>query len=208
MHKYLLSYAIIYFVSVAFIYVHARGENSEFRLDVPMQTSGNNVRRASSENTKSFSGSGYGFEYIFSNSLGIGYRSESVQTEIESLGTVTKKNAVQATALELSYRYGSERPKSLISRFYLQVGLGSVFSGKVLKNEASGNDLLSSYNSNHSVLGSTQFGAVGYNFGFFSVYLAYRIWDVWAYHSDSDKNTMDVGHLNWSSLSAGAGFYF
>ncbi len=58
MHKYLLSYAIIYFVSVAFIYVHARGENSEFRLDVPMQTSGNNVRRASSENTKSFSGSG------------------------------------------------------------------------------------------------------------------------------------------------------
>ena len=119
-----------------------------------------------------------------------------------------KNNAVQATALELSYRYGSERPKSLISRIYLQLGLGSVFSGKVLKNEASGNDLLSSYNSNHSVLGSTQFGAVGYNFGFISVYLAYRIWDVWAYHSDSDKNTMDVGHLNWSSMSAGAGLYF
>ena len=69
--------------------------------------------------------------------------------------------------MELSYRYGSERPKSLISRLYLQLGLGSVFSGKVLKNEASGNDLLSSYNSNHSVLGSTQFGAAGYNFEFF-----------------------------------------
>ena len=52
------------------------------------------------------------------------------------------------------------------------------FSGKVLKNEASGNDLLSSYNSNHSVIGSTQFGAGSYNFGIFSVYLAYRIWDV------------------------------
>ena len=99
--------------------------------------------------------------------MGIGYRSGSVQTEIESLGTVTKKNAVQATTLELSYRDGSERPKSLLSRIYLQLGLGSVFSGKVLKNEASGNDLLSSYNSNHSVLGSTQFGATGYNFEFF-----------------------------------------
>ena len=54
-----------------------------------------------------------------------------------------------------------------------QVGLGSVFSGKVLKHESSGNDLLSSYNSNHSVLGSTQFGAIGYNLGFMTIHVGY-----------------------------------
>ena len=105
-------------------------------------------------------------EYIFSNKLGLGYRSESIQTEIESQGTVTKKQGLQSTALELSYRYASSKGKSLLSRFNFQVGLGSVFSGKVLKHESSGNDLLSSYNSNHSVLGSPRFGAIGYNLGF------------------------------------------
>ena len=167
----------------------------------------NNVRRASSESTKSFSSSGYGFEYIFSNKLGLGYRSESIQTEIESQGTVTKKQGLQSTALELSYRYASSKGKSLLSRFNFQVGLGSVFSGKVLKHESSGNDLLSSYNSSHSVLGGTQFGAIGYNLGFLTIHVGYRIWDVWGYHSDSQKNTMELGHMNWSSVNLGAGFF-
>ena len=185
----------------------ARGKKSEIRFDIPTQSTGNNVRRASSESTKSFSSSGYGFEYIFSNKLGLGYRSESIQTEIESQGTVTKKQGLQSTALELSYRYVSSKGRSFLSRFNFQVGVGSVFSGKVLKNESSGNDLLSSYNSNHSVLGSTQFGAIGYNLGFMTIHVGYRIWDVWGYHSDSQKNTMDLGHMNWSSINLGAGFF-
>ena len=185
----------------------ARGKKSEIRFDIPTQSTGNNVRRASSESTKSFSSSGYGFEYIFSNKIGLGYRSESIQTEIESQGTVTKKQGLQSTALELSYPYSSSRGRSFLSRFNFQVGVGSVFSGKVLKNESSGNDLLSSYNSNHSVLGSTQFGAIGYNLGLITVHVGYRIWDVWGYHSDSQKNTMDLGHMNWSSINLGAGFF-
>ena len=186
----------------------ARGKKAEIRFDIPYQSNGNNVRRASIEETKSFSSSGYGLEYIFSNEIGLGYRTETVQTEMESLGTVTKKNGVKVTAMELSYRIASERAKYILKRFYLQLGLGSVISGKVLKHESSGNDLLSSYNSTHTVMGSTQFGTVGYSFGFFSTYLGFRIWDVWAYHSDSQKNTMDLGHLNWSSLTVGGGIYF
>ena len=183
------------------------GNKSEIRFDISTQSTGNNVRRASSESTKSFSSSGYGFEYIFSNKLGMGYRSESIQTEIESQGTVTKKQGLQSTALELSYRYVSSKGRSFLSKFNFQVGVGSVFSGKVLKHESSGNDLLSSYNSNHSVLGSTQFGAIGYNLGFMTIHVGYRIWDVWGYHSDSQKNTMDLGHMNWSSINLGAGFF-
>ena len=41
-----------------------------------------------------------------------------------------------------------------------------------------------------------------------SLNLGYRIWDVWAYHSDRQKNTIDLGHLNWSSISTGIGFRF
>lgn len=207
MRKQLICLVIVAFSLVLANSLLARGEKSEIRFDIPFQSTGNNVRRASSESTKSFSSSGYGFEYIFSNKLGLGYRSESIQTEIESQGTVTKKQGLQSTAIELSYRYASSKGKSLLSRFNFQVGLGSVFSGKVLKHESSGNDLLSSYNSSHSVLGSTQFGAIGYNLGFLTIHLGYRIWDVWGYHSDSQKNTMDLGHMNWSSVNLGAGFF-
>ena len=207
MHK-ILILLVIFAYSAAFSdSLLARGKKSEIRFDIPTQSTGNNVRRASSESTKSFSSSGYGFEYIFSNKLGVGYRSESIQTEIESQGTVTKKQGLQSTALELSYRYVSSKGRSFLSRFNFQVGVGSVFSGKVLKNESSGNDLLSSYNSNHSILGSTQFGAIGYNLGFMTIHVGYRIWDVWGYHSDSQKNTMDLGHMNWSSINLGAGFF-
>lgn len=207
MRKLLICLAIIALTTIFANSVLARGEKSEIRFDIPSQSTGNNVRRASSESTKSFSSSGYGFEYIFSNKIGLGYRSESIQTEIESQGTVTKKQGLQSTALELSYRYSSSKGRSFLSRFNFQVGLGSVFSGKVLKHESSGNDLLSSYNSNHSVLGSTQFGAIGYNLGFMTIHVGYRIWDVWGYHSDSQKNTMDLGHMNWSSINLGAGFF-
>ena len=207
MHKLLIVLVIFSFSAAFSNSLLARGKKSEIRFDIPTQSTGNNVRRASSESTKSFSSSGYGFEYIFSNKLGIGYRSESIQTEIESQGTVTKKQGLQSTALELSYRYSSGKGRSSLSRFNFQVGLGSVFSGKVLKNESSGNDLLSSYNSNHSVLGSTQFGAIGYNLGFMTIHVGYRIWDVWGYHSDSQKNTMDLGHMNWSSINLGTGFF-
>ncbi len=207
MHKILILLVIFAFSMALSDSLLARGKKSEIRFDIPTQSTGNNVRRASSESTKSFSSSGYGFEYIFSNKLGVGYRSESIQTEIESQGTVTKKQGLQSTALELSYRYVSSKGRSFLSRFNFQVGVGSVFSGKVLKNESSGNDLLSSYNSNHSVLGSTQFGAIGYNLGFMTIHVGYRIWDVWGYHSDSQKNTMDLGHMNWSSINLGAGFF-
>ena len=207
MHKILILLISFSFSAAFYNSLLARGKKSEIRFDIPTQSTGNNVRRASSESTKSLSSSGYGFEYIFSNKIGLGYRSESIQTEIESQGTVTKKQGLQSTALELSYRYSSSKGRSFLSRFNFQVGLGSVFSGKVLKHESSGNDLLSSYNSNHSVLGSTQFGAIGYNLGFMTIHVGYRIWDVWGYHSDSQKNTMDLGHMNWSSINLGAGFF-
>ena len=207
MHKILILLVIFAFSTALSDSLLARGKMSEIRFGIPTQSTGNNVRRASSESTKSFNSSGYGFEFIFSNKLGVGYRSESIQTEIESQGTVTKKQGLQSTALELSYRYVSSKGRSFLSRFNFQVGVGSVFSGKVLKNESSGNDLLSSYNSNHSILGSTQFGAIGYNLGFMTIHVGYRIWDVWGYHSDSQKNTMDLGHMNWSSINLGAGFY-
>ena len=207
MHKILILLVIFAFSTALSDSLLARGKKSEIRFDIPTQSTGNNIRRASSESTKSFSSSGYGFEYIFSNKLGMGYRSESIQTEIESHGTVTKKQGLQSTALELSYRYVSSKGRSFLSRFNFQVGVGSVFSGKVLKHESSGNDLLSSYNSTHSVLGSTQFGAIGYNLGFMKIHVGYRIWDVWGYHSDSQKNTMDLGHMNWSSINLGAGFF-
>ena len=84
MRKLLICLAIITLSPVIENSVLARGEKSEIRFDIPSQSTGNNVRRASSENTKSFSSSGYGFEYIFSNKIGLGYRSESIQTEIES----------------------------------------------------------------------------------------------------------------------------
>ena len=197
MHKILILLVIFAFSTALCDSLLARGKKSEIRFDIPSQSTGNNVRRASSESTKSLSSSGYGYEYIFSNKIGLGYRSESIQTEIESQGTVTKKQGLQSTALELSYRHASSKGRSFFSRFDFQVGLGSVFSGKVLKHESSGNDLLSSYNSNHSVLGSTQFGAIGYNLGFMTIHVGYRIWDVWGYHSDSQKNTMDLGHMNW-----------
>ena len=207
MHKILILLFIFSFTATFSNSLLARGKKSEIRFDIPTQSSGNNVRRASSESTKSFSSSGYGFEYIFSNKVGLGYRSESIQTEIESQGTVTKKQGLQSNALELSYRHASSKGRSFLSRFNFQVGLGSVFSGKVLKHESSGNDLLSSYNSNHSVLGSTQFGAIGYNMGFMTIHVGYRIWDVWGYHSDYQKNTMDLGHMNWSSINLGVGFF-
>ena len=107
MRKLLICLAIISFSLVLANSVFARGKKSEIRFDIPSQSTGNNVRRASSESTKSFSSSGYGFEYIFSNKIGLGYRSESIQTEIESQGTVTKKQGLQSTALELSYRHAS-----------------------------------------------------------------------------------------------------
>ena len=66
MHKLLICLVIITFSSVLANSVLARGEKSEIRFDIPSQSTGNNVRRASSEITKSFSSSGYGFEYIFS----------------------------------------------------------------------------------------------------------------------------------------------
>ena len=43
--------------------------------------------------------------------------------------------------------------------------------------------------------------------GFMTIHVGYRIWDVWGYHSDSQKNTMDLGHMNWSSINLGAGFF-
>ena len=113
MHKLLIWLAIIAFSSVLAKSVLATGEKSEIRFDIPSQSTGNNVRRASSESTKSFSSSGYGFEYIFSNKIGLGYRSESIQTEIESQGSVTKKQSLQATALELSYRHASTKGRLL-----------------------------------------------------------------------------------------------
>ena len=208
MRKFLIILTLIYYAYGCYAKSQARSEKSELRFDVPVQISGQNTRRASSETTKSFSGSGYGLEYIFDNNVGLGYRSETIATEIESSGTVTKRQGVQSNAIELSFLFASSNPESFLSRFTLQLGLGSVFSGKVMENQSLGNDLLSSYSSSHSVSGSTQFGILGYSFEVFSLNLGYRIWDVWAYHSDRQKNTIDLGHLNWSSISTGIGFRF
>tara|TARA_B100000579_G_scaffold419318_1_gene417779 strand:+ start:986 stop:1612 length:627 start_codon:yes stop_codon:yes gene_type:complete len=208
MQKFLIIFTLLCSTNVYYSISQARNEKSEVRFDVTGQASGHNTRRASSETTKSFSGRGYGLEYIFENNVGLGYRTETITTEIESYETISKSQGVQSNALELSFLFSSSNLKSFLSRFTLQLGLGSVFSGEVMENKSLGNDLLSDYNSTHSITGSTQFAILGYSFDFFSLNLGYRIWDVWAYHSDSQKNTIDLGHFNWSSISTGLGFLF